>query len=72
MWSANLSKGFSQLTKSIFNFINHYPISELAPSLCFPADILHTFSLGGASWTLDPSKEVVNCKIKHANNKSDV
>ena len=24
---------------------------------------------GGASWTLDPSKEVVNCKTKHTNNK---
>ena len=27
------------------------------------------FSLGGASWTFNPSKEAVNCKIKHRNNK---
>ena len=27
------------------------------------------FTIGGASWTLDPSMEAVNCKIKLANNK---
>ena len=27
------------------------------------------FSVDGASWILDPSKETVNCKIKHTNNK---
>ena len=28
-----------------------------------------TFSVGGVSWTLDPSNEAVNSKTKHANNK---
>ena len=27
------------------------------------------FSVGGANWTLDPSKEAVNSRIKHTNNK---
>ena len=27
------------------------------------------FSLGGASWTLDPGKEAVTCKIKHTSKK---
>ena len=27
------------------------------------------FTLGGASWTLDPSMETVNCKIKLTNSK---
>ena len=39
------------------------PVSELAQLLCFAAYI----SVGGASWTLDPSKEAVNCNIKHKN-----
>ena len=38
--------------------VAQYPISELAQPLC---------TVGGASWTLDPSKEAVNCKIKHTN-----
>ena len=38
--------------------VAQYPVSELAQPLC---------TVGGASWTLDPSKEAVNCKIKHAN-----
>ena len=42
-----------------------YPFSESARPLCFPANIY----LGGASWTLDPSLEAVNCEIKLANNK---
>ena len=29
----------------------------------------HIFSMGGASWTLDPSREALNCKIKLAKNK---
>ena len=39
------------------------PVSELAQLLCFAAYIY----VGGASWTLDPSKEAVNCNIKHKN-----
>ena len=27
------------------------------------------FSVGGASWTLDPNNEAVNCKTKHTSNK---
>ena len=42
-----------------------YPFSELARPLCFPANIY----LGGTSWTLDPSLEAINCKIKLASNK---
>ena len=42
-----------------------YPISELALPLCFP----HTFSVGGASCTLDPGMGVENDNIKLKNNK---
>ena len=46
-----------------------YLISELARALCILADIYRKLVQVGASWTLDPSMEAVNCKIKLANNK---
>ena len=46
----------------IFTFLNQYLISELARA---HHSFHQTFSIGGASWTLDLSKEAVNCEIKH-------
>ena len=53
------------LTRTFNKLINQhqYPISKLKRSLWFPADNC----VGGASWTLDPSMEAVNCEIKLAN-----
>ena len=44
---------------------NVYPISELARPLFFPAD--GAFSVDGASWTLNSSKETVNCNKTQKN-----
>ena len=46
-----------------------YLISELAKP-CYAFQL--KFSVGGASWTLNPSKEVVNCKVKHTSDKFTV
>ena len=86
LWSADLSKSFSQLIVPIVTSLNQYPFSELAWALCFPADIFNRWQprphsekmrwergcIDGASWTLDPTKEAMNCKVKHTNSKSDV
>ena len=46
-----------------------YPISELG---LFHYAFHKTFFVGGAIFTLDHSKEMVNYDIRHTNNKSAV
>ena len=48
------------LTNYTFELYLLYPIKELHSHYAF----LQIFTIGGASWTLDPSMEVVNCKVK--------
>ena len=43
-------------------FEPQYPVSKLPRALCSP----EKFSVDGLRWTLNPSKEAMNCKIKHA------
>ena len=46
-----------------FMLIPHFGVSD--GHYAFP----QIFTVGGASWTSDPSNKAVNCKIKLANNK---